>query len=53
MPGVVVGWDGLGLVPAGDVEVVGGLVEDGRDHPGPVIVEGWGVAVSFVVTRRE
>jgi hypothetical protein len=29
-----------------------GVAEDGRDQPGPV-VDAWGVAVSFVVTKRE
>lgn len=30
-----------------------GEAEEGRDQPGPVVVEGWGRDVSFVVMRRE
>lgn len=30
-----------------------GEAEEGRDQPGPVVVEGWGREVSFAVTRRE
>jgi hypothetical protein len=30
-----------------------GAADEGRDQPGPVVVDGWGVAVSFAVTRRE
>lgn len=29
------------------------MADDGRDQPGPVVDEAWGVAVSLVVTRRE
>lgn len=44
--------DGLGLVAEG-VGATEEFVEDGRDHPGPVTVEGWGPAVNLAVTRRE
>lgn len=30
-----------------------GAADEGRDQPGPVVVEGWEVAVNFAVTRRE
>lgn len=33
--------------------VTEGLTDEGRDQPGPVVVEGWAVAVSLVVTSRE
>jgi len=40
------------LDAGGDGET-GGFTDEGRDQPGPVVVDGWGVAVSLVVTRRE
>jgi hypothetical protein len=36
------------LVPAEE-----GAVDVGRDHPGPVVVEGAGEPVSLAATRRE
>lgn len=33
--------------------VTGGVADEGRDHPGPGVVETWGVAVSLVVTSLE
>lgn len=38
----------VGLTGEGD-----GAAEEGRDQPGPVVVERRGVAVSLVVIRRE
>ena len=48
-PGTGCDW-GLG---EGAEEVCDGAAEPGRDHPGPVVVEGWVVAVSFAVTSLE
>lgn len=39
-------------LPGSGVGAVDEAVEDGRDHPGPVVVLGCGVAVSLAVTRR-
>jgi hypothetical protein len=47
---VTLGPFALGAGGDGETE---GLAEEGRDQPGPVVVEGWGVAVSLVVTKRE
>lgn len=44
---------GRGDDPMGElVPVEEGAVDVGRDHPGPVVVDGAGEAVSLVVTRR-
>lgn len=53
MPEAAAGLDvGLPLPEGSGVGVVEGTAEDGRDQPGPVVVLGCGVAVSFAVTRR-
>ena len=40
---------GIGPAPG----ATGGVAEEGRDHPGPVVVEDAGVAVNFAVTSFE
>ncbi len=46
--------EGMGEEPMVElVPVEEGAVELGRDQPGPVVVEGIGEPVSFVVTSRE
>lgn len=54
------GTPGVGCAPCGGwgigdgaVEACEGAADPGRDHPGPVVIEGWAVAVSFAVTSRE
>lgn len=44
--------EGLGFVAEG-VGATDEFVDEGRDHPGPVTVDGWGPAVNLVVTSRE
>jgi hypothetical protein len=50
---VAVGRRGCGGDVLDDVDGVEGVAEDGRDQPGPVVVDNAGAAVSLVVTSRE
>lgn len=45
--------EGCGGDALDEVEGVEGVADDGRDQPGPVVVDNTGAAVSLVVTSRE
>jgi hypothetical protein len=46
------GAGGITFGPEGEV-ATGGVTDEGRDHPGPVVEDDFKLVVNFVVTRRE
>lgn len=47
------GWGGGALDELDGVAETGGVAEEGRDQPGPVVVDNGAVDVSFAVTSFE
>lgn len=47
------GWGGGAFDEPDGVVETGGVAEEGRDQPGPVVVDNWAVDVSLAVTSLE